>query len=142
MRQEVVLANSQTESQERQEARDAFELEVTHLRENNDALGLESTDLKLERIARKKKESNAKRSVLRSFQWREDKVDASVLRGAVAFWGATTELVEDANEEQKRMSNKARQNILVLKVIVEQGFNGELGCLGVSECLSVLSVVS
>jgi hypothetical protein len=142
VRQEVVLANSQTESQERQEARDAFELEVTHLRENNDALGLESTDLKLERIARKKKESNAKRSVLRSFQWREDKVDASVLRGAVAFWGATTELVEDANEEQKRMSNKARQNILVLKVIVEQGFNGELGCLGVSECLSVLSVVS
>jgi hypothetical protein len=62
--------------------------------------------------------------VLRSFQWRKDKVDASVLRGAVAFWGATVELVEDDNEEQKRMSNKARQNIL--KVIVEQGFNIEL----------------
>ena len=80
--------------------------------------------MKEERSARKKKESNAKRSVLRSFDWREDRVDASVLRGAVAFWGATCELVEDANEEQKRMSNKARQNIL--KVIVEQGFNGEL----------------
>ena len=124
LRQEIVLANSQTESQERQEARDAFELEVAYLRDNNDALGLESTALKEERSARKKKESNAKRSVLRSFDWREDRVDASVLRGAVAFWGATCELVEDANEEQKRMSNKARQNIL--KVIVEQGFNGEL----------------
>ena len=124
LRQEIILANSQTEIQERQEARDAFELEVAYLRDNNDALGLEITALKEERSARKKKESNAKRSVLRSFDWREDRVDASVLRGAVAFWGATCELVEDANEEQKRMSNKARQNIL--KVIVEQGFNGEL----------------
>ncbi len=69
-RQEIVLANSQTESQERQEARDAFELEVAHLRDDNVALGLESTALKLERSARKKKESNAKRSVLRSFDWR------------------------------------------------------------------------
>jgi hypothetical protein len=31
---------------------------------------------------------------------------------------------EDVNEEKTRLSNKARQNIL--KVIVEQGFNGEL----------------
>jgi hypothetical protein len=67
LRQEIVLANSQTESQERQVARDAFELEVAYLRDNNDALGLESTALKEERSARKKKESNAKRSVLRSF---------------------------------------------------------------------------
>ena len=67
LRQAIVLANSQTESQERQEARDAFELEVAYLRDNNDALGLESTALKEERSARKKKESNAKRSVLRSF---------------------------------------------------------------------------
>lgn len=124
LRQAIVLVNSQTESQERQEARDAFELEVAYLRDNNDALGVESLALKQERSARKKKDSNAKRSVLRSFDWREDKVDASVLRGAVAFWGATTGLVEDDTEEQKRISNKARQNIL--KVIVEQGFNGEL----------------
>ena len=67
LRQEIVWANSQIESQERQEARNAFELEVAYLRDNNDALGLESTALKLERSARKKKESNAKRSVLRSF---------------------------------------------------------------------------
>jgi hypothetical protein len=99
-------------------------MEVAHLRENNEALLLETTSLKLERNARKKKESNAKRSVLRSFQWREDKVDASVLRGAVAFWGATSELADDADEEKKRMSNRARKNIL--KVIVEQGFSGEL----------------
>ncbi len=118
------MAQSQTERQERQDARDAFKLEVAHLREKNEALLLETTSLKLERKARKKKESNAKRSVLRSFQWREDKVDASVLRGAVTFWGATSELVDDCDEDKKRMSNRARKNIL--KVIVEQGFNGEL----------------
>jgi hypothetical protein len=106
-RQQVVLAQSQTERQERQDTRDAFELEVAHLREKNEALLLETTSLKLERKARKKKESNAKRSVLRSFQWREDKVDASVLRGAVAFWGATSESVDDCDEDKKRMSNRA-----------------------------------
>ena len=41
--------------EEREEARNAFELEVAYLRENNDALGLESTALKQERSARKKK---------------------------------------------------------------------------------------
>jgi hypothetical protein len=75
----------------------------TYVRMNNEALLLESTSLKLEHKARKKRESNAKRSVLRSFQWREDKVDASVLRGAVAFWGATSELVDDADDDKKRM---------------------------------------
>jgi hypothetical protein len=92
VRQQLVLANSETERQERQqEASDAFQLEVEILRENNEALVLQTTSLKLERNARKEKESNAKRSVLRSFQWREDKVDASVLRGAVGFWDATSE---------------------------------------------------
>ena len=125
VRQQLVLANSETERQEREEANDALQLEVEILRENNEALVLQTTSLKLERNARKKKESNAKRSVLRSFQWREDKVDASVLRGAIGFWAATSELVvDDADEEQKRMSNRARKNIL--KVIIEQGFNGEL----------------
>jgi hypothetical protein len=33
-------------------------------------------------------------------------------------------LVDDADEEKKRMSNRARKHIP--KVIVEQGFNGEL----------------
>ncbi len=32
--------------------------------------------------------------------------------------------MQEDNEDKKRMSNKARKNIL--KVIVEQGFNGEL----------------
>jgi hypothetical protein len=50
--------------------------------------------------------------------------DASVLRGAVAFWAATPEGVQDDNDIKKRMSNKARKNIL--KVLIEQGFNGEL----------------
>ncbi len=51
-RQEIVLANSQRERQKSQEARDAFELEVAHLRDDNVALGLESAVLKLERSAR------------------------------------------------------------------------------------------
>ena len=85
---------------------------------------LKTTAMQHEQRARKKKEANAKRSVLKSFQWREQHVDASVLRGAVAFWAGTPDPVEDDNEEKTRVSNKARQNIL--KVIVEQGFNGEL----------------
>jgi len=117
-------ANGQTEIEERQVASAAFVAEVARLRAENDALVIETTSLKFERNASKKKEANAKRSVLRSFEWREDKVDASVLRGAVAFWGATAEVVDDDDDEKKRRSNKARQNIL--KIIVEQGFNGEL----------------
>ena len=121
---QVAFANSGRENREKQAACDAFEAEVTVLRERNESLLLKTTSMQLERRARKKKEQNAKRSVLRSFQWREPYVDASVLRGAVAFWGATPDPGEDANEEKTRLSNKARQNIL--KVIVEQGFNGEL----------------
>ena len=117
-------ANGQTEIEERQEASAAFVAEVARLRAENVALVIETTSLKFERNASKKKEANAKRSVLRSFQWREDKVDASVLRGTVAFWAATAEVVDDDDDEKKRRSNKARQNIL--KIIVEQGFNGEL----------------
>jgi hypothetical protein len=62
--------------------------------------------------------------VLRTFDWRERHVDAAVLRGVVAFWAATPDPVEDDMEDKKRLSNKARKNIL--KVIVEQGFHGEL----------------
>jgi hypothetical protein len=111
-RQQLVLENRQTEREESQKASDAFVAEVARLRAENDALVIETTSLKFERNAQKKEESNAKRSVLRSFQWREDKVDASELRGAVAFWGATAEVVDDADDEKKRRSNKARQNIL------------------------------
>jgi hypothetical protein len=47
-----------------------------------------------------------------------------VLRGVIAFWAATPNSAQDVNDEKKRMSNKARKNIL--KGIVDQGFNGEL----------------
>jgi hypothetical protein len=47
-----------------------------------------------------------------------------VLRGAVAFWSATAEVVDEADEDRKRRSNKARQKIL--QIFVEQGFNGEV----------------
>jgi len=121
---QVAFVNSGRETREKQAACDVFEAQVTLLRERNEVLMLKTASMKHERRARKKKESNAKRSVLKSFQWREQHVDASVLRGAVAFWGATPDPVEDVHEDKTRMSNKARQNIL--KVIVEQGFNGEL----------------
>ena len=121
---QVAFANSERVTREKQAACDAFEAEVTLLRERNEALLLKTTAMQHEQRARKKKEANAKRSVLKSFQWREQHVDASVLRGAVAFWAGTPDPVEDDNEEKTRVSNKARQNIL--KVIVEQGFNGEL----------------
>jgi hypothetical protein len=62
--------------------------------------------------------------VLRTFDWRERHVDAAVLRGVVAFWAATPDPVEADMEDKKRLSNKARKNIL--KVIVEEGFHGEL----------------
>ena len=38
--------------------------------------------------------------MLRSFDWREEKVDALVLRGAVAFWVATAEVVDEADEDK------------------------------------------
>ncbi len=47
-----------------------------------------------------------------------------MLRGVIAFWAATPNSAQDVNDEKKRMSNKARKNIL--KGIVDQGFNGEL----------------
>ncbi len=62
--------------------------------------------------------------MLQPFQWRERNVDAVVLRGAVAFWAATENPGEIDDEEAKRTSSKVRKQIL--KVIVAQGFNGEL----------------
>jgi hypothetical protein len=113
---QVAFANSGREILEKQAACDAFEAEVTLLRKRNEALLLKTASMQHEHRSRKKKESNAKRSVLKSFQWREPYVDASVLRGAVAFWGATPDPEKDENEEKTRLSNKARQNIL--KVIL------------------------
>jgi hypothetical protein len=129
---QTVQAEHAAALQARQEARDSFVAEVARLRAENDALVIETTSLKCERNACKKKEANAKRSVLRSFDWREEKVDASVLRGAVAFWGATAEVVDEADEDKKRRSNKARQKIL--QIIVEQGFNGGSCRYGESIC--------
>ncbi len=118
------LEESERVRNEKVEACNAFEEEVQALREESQARQVKTEVLMAERKCLKKKEANAKRTVLRSFNWREGNVDASVLRGAVAFWAATPEGVQDDYNDKKRMSNKARKNIL--KVIVEQGFNGEL----------------
>jgi hypothetical protein len=118
------LVESERVRNEKVEACNAFEEEVTGLRLESETLQVKTDILMVERRCQKKKEANAKRAVLRSFNWREANVDTSVLRGAVAFWAATPEGVQEDNEDKKRMSNKARKNIL--KVIVEQGFNGEL----------------
>ena len=121
---QVALINSQNVTDEKQEACDAFAAEVQELRENSELLLTQTAALKQEKRTRKKKEDTAKCSVLRSFQWREQNVDAVVLRGAVAFWAATENPGEVDDEEAKRTSSKVRKQIL--KVIVAQGFNGEL----------------
>jgi hypothetical protein len=124
-RVEVALVERQRARNEREEACTAFEaVVVIALRQKCEANELKTAAFLAERRCLKKKEANAKRTVLRSFNWREANVDASVLRGAIAFWAATPEGVLEENEEKKRMPNKARKKIL--KVIVEQGFNGEL----------------
>ena len=86
---QVALLNSQNETDEKQEACDAFAAEVQELRERSEFLLTKTAALKQEKRTLKKKEDTAKCSVLRSFQWREQNVDAVVLRGAVAFWAAT-----------------------------------------------------
>ncbi len=79
------LAESERGRNERVEACNAFEEEVTALRLESEALHVKTDLLMGEKRCQKKKEANAKRTALRSFNWREANVDASVLRGAVAF---------------------------------------------------------
>jgi len=124
LRVQRILEDSERVRNEKVEACNAFEDEVQALRAESQARLFKTEVLMAERKCLKKKEANAKRTVLRTFNWREAHVDASVLRGAVAFWAATPEGLQEDNEDKKRMSNKARKKIL--KVIVEQGFNGEL----------------
>ena len=63
--------------------------ENTNLCEECAEISDKNATLIKEEHSRKQEVRNAKRSVLRSFNWREKNVDAAVLRGAVAFWGAT-----------------------------------------------------
>ncbi len=121
---QVALSNSQNETDEKQEACDAFAAKVIELRERSELLLTKTAALKQERQTRKKKDDSAKCSVLQSFQWREQNVDAVVLRGGVAFWAATAVPGEVDDEDAKRTSSKVRKQIL--QVIVAQGFNGEL----------------
>jgi DNA repair exonuclease SbcCD ATPase subunit len=98
--------------------------ENTNLCEQCAEISGKNATLIKEEHSRKQEVRNAKRSVLRSFNWREKNVDDAVLRGAVAFWGATKAPGHLENGENKRISCRARKQIL--KVIIEQGFNGEL----------------
>jgi DNA repair exonuclease SbcCD ATPase subunit len=98
--------------------------EKTILREQCAEISDKNATLIKEEHSRKQEVRNAKRSVLRSFNWREKNVNAAVLRGAVTFWGATKAPGHQENGENKRISCLARKQIL--KVIIEQGFNGEL----------------
>lgn len=102
----------------------ASQEENTNLCEECAEISDKNATLIKEEHSRKQEVRNAKRSVLRSFNWREKNVDAAVLRGAVAFWGATKAPGHEQNGENKRISCRARKQIL--KVIIEQGFNGEL----------------
>jgi hypothetical protein len=72
-------------------ARQACEEEITLLR-NRSGVILESLDsLEEEKLARKQRYYKAKKSVLRSFPWKEKEIDPFILEGAVAFWAATGE---------------------------------------------------
>ncbi len=59
--------------------------EITLLREQCAAISEKKETLVKEEHSHKQELRNAKRSVLRSFDWREKNVDAAVLRGVVAF---------------------------------------------------------
>jgi hypothetical protein len=116
------LKASERERDENEEALEECKAEIKLLRERGVEL-MRSKDLldKGER-ERKQREYNSKRSVLRSFKWEEETTDALVLRGAVAFWGATDAL--DLPNQNLRRSKEARKKIL--KSIIEDGFQGEL----------------
>jgi len=101
------LKASERERDEKDEALEECKAEIKLLRERGVEL-MRSKDLldKGER-ERKQREYNSKRSVLRSFKWEEETTDAVVLRGAVAFWGATDAL--DVPNQNLRRSKEARK---------------------------------
>ena len=123
-RLEARLIVSEKEKAEKQEAWEECKAEIALLRDRGGQLLVTKDVLENADRNRKRREYNCKRSVLRSFKWKEDSVEASVLRGAVAFWGATQDDATEEDELNQRTSREARKKIL--KAIIDDGFQGEL----------------
>jgi hypothetical protein len=68
-------------------ARDAFEEEITILRQRGGNIQETLELLEEEKQDRKQYEYKTKNNLLQSFRWKERDVDPVVLDGAVAFWG-------------------------------------------------------
>ena len=69
-------------------ARQACVEEILLLRKRSVEIQQSLNLLEEEKLTRIRHEYNARRSVLRSFRWKEKEVDPVVLEGAVAFWRA------------------------------------------------------
>ena len=104
------------------QAREAFEEEITILRQRGGEIQETLESLEEENQERKQHERKAKHSLLRSFRWKERDVDPVVLDGAVAFWGATAD--KDCTGTSTRTSKAMRKKIM--KAIIKYGFRGEL----------------
>ena len=91
------------------QAREAFEEEITILRQRGGEIQETLESLEEEHQERKQHERKAKHSLLRSFRWKERDVDPVVLDGAVAFWGATAD--KDCTGTSTRTSKEMRKKL-------------------------------
>ena len=98
---ECKLEQSIRENDMGQRARQACVEEIVLLRKRSAEIQQNLDMLEAEKLTRTLHDYNARRSVLRSFRWKEKEVDPVVLEGAVAFWGAT------ADDESKDRTRKA-----------------------------------
>jgi chromosome segregation ATPase len=91
------------------QAREAFEEEITILRQRGEEIQETLESLEEDNQDRKQHEYKAKHSLLRSFRWKERDVDPVVLDGAVAFWGATAD--KDCTGTSTRTSKETRKKL-------------------------------
>ena len=119
---ECKLEQSIRENDMGQRARQACVEEIVLLRKRSAEIQQNLDMLEAEKLTRTRHDYNARRSVLRSFRWKEKEVDPVVLEGAVAFWGATAD--DERTGRGRRTSKDMRKNIL--KALFKHGFKGEL----------------
>ena len=116
------LEQSIRETDMGQRARQAYVDEILLLRKRSVEIQQNLNLLEEEKLTRIRHEYNARRSVLRSFRWKEKDVDPVLLDGAVAFWGST--VLEERTGRGRRTSKDMRKHIL--KALFKHGFKGEL----------------
>jgi len=122
VQREAMLQHSIEESDMDKRARQACVEEIILLRHRSGEIQESLHLLEEEKRTRLQKEQKARHSLLRSFRWKEKEVDPVVLKGAVAFWGATVD--KERRGRGKRTSKEMRKTIL--KAMFKHGFDGEL----------------